>query len=190
MLLDATRQCIIEHGLAGTTSRLITSKAGVNLAAITYHFGSKDDLIASALLDGLRTWLQPALDLFSGDGDATTRSIAGIQQLMVTYDTHRPMAPAYLEAFTHAMQSEPLRTGIIALWDELRVHLVSDMGRMRAAGSLPEWVDIEAMATLFIAVANGLVLHVTIDADGPPIGVLAAQFAALLIAARSPGEPS
>ena len=33
------------HGFGGTSMRLLTSKAGVNLAAVNYHFGSKDALI-------------------------------------------------------------------------------------------------------------------------------------------------
>ena len=33
------------HGFEGTSMRLLTSKAGVNLAAVNYHFGSKDALI-------------------------------------------------------------------------------------------------------------------------------------------------
>ena len=33
------------HGFEGTSMRLLTSKAEVNLAAVNYHFGSKDALI-------------------------------------------------------------------------------------------------------------------------------------------------
>jgi hypothetical protein len=41
------------------------------------------------------------------------------------------------------------------------------------------------MAAVIVAVANGIVLQVTVDPDGPPIEALAAQFAALLLAART-----
>ncbi len=44
------------------------------------------------------------------------------------------------------------------------------------------------MAAVFIAVANGFVLQVTVDPDGPPLAALAAQFAALLLAARPSQE--
>ena len=53
-LLSATRRCIGRRGLAATTSREITAEADANLAAITYHFGSKDDLVTEALLEGIR----------------------------------------------------------------------------------------------------------------------------------------
>ena len=44
-ILDAAEELFMRHGFEGTSMRLLTSKAGVNLAAVNYHFGSKDALI-------------------------------------------------------------------------------------------------------------------------------------------------
>ena len=44
-ILRAAELLFIEHGFEATTLRQITGKAGVNLAAVNYHFGSKDSLI-------------------------------------------------------------------------------------------------------------------------------------------------
>lgn len=44
-ILDTAEVLFADKGFAETSVRLITSKAGVNLAAINYHFGSKKDLI-------------------------------------------------------------------------------------------------------------------------------------------------
>lgn len=44
-ILDAAEALFVEHGLDGTSMRMITTRAGVNLAAINYHFGSKESLI-------------------------------------------------------------------------------------------------------------------------------------------------
>lgn len=183
-LLAAARRCVAEHGLAATTSRMITSEADANLAAITYHFGSKDALVSEALLTGVREWLAPALTTLAAGGDPAARSLAGIQQLLAGYQAHRDLAPALLEALVHAPRSPELRTGILALWDDLRTGLAHDMTEMVARGELPGWVDPDVMATLFIALAQGLVLQVTVDPDGPDITTLAAQFATLLLAAR------
>ena len=49
-LLRATRRCIASKGLAGTTSREIAAMASVNLAAITYHFGSREGLLTAILV--------------------------------------------------------------------------------------------------------------------------------------------
>jgi hypothetical protein len=41
------------------------------------------------------------------------------------------------------------------------------------------------MSALLVAVANGLVLQVTVDPDGPGLPDMAGQFGALLLAARA-----
>ena len=44
-ILDAAERLFAERGFSETSLRTITTAAGVNLAAVNYHFGSKKDLI-------------------------------------------------------------------------------------------------------------------------------------------------
>ena len=44
-ILDAAELLFTEHGFDATTLRQITGAAAVNLAAVNYHFGSKEELI-------------------------------------------------------------------------------------------------------------------------------------------------
>ena len=44
-ILDTAEVLFAQKGFAETSLRAITSKAGVNLAAVNYHFGSKEALI-------------------------------------------------------------------------------------------------------------------------------------------------
>ncbi|SMC29265.1 transcriptional regulator, TetR family [Andreprevotia lacus DSM 23236] len=43
-ILDAAEILFVEHGFDGTSMRLITQSAAVNIAAVNYYFGSKDGL--------------------------------------------------------------------------------------------------------------------------------------------------
>ena len=54
-LLAGARKVIIERGVAKATARDIAAAAGVSLAAIGYHFGSKERLLTEALTDALGT---------------------------------------------------------------------------------------------------------------------------------------
>jgi AcrR family transcriptional regulator len=183
-LVEAARRCIAAKGLASTTARDITSEADVNLAAITYHFGSKDQLVAEALLEALRTWLTPTLEVLSGSGDPAVRAQRGIQTLIATFNEHRDDAPAYLQALVEAPRMEPLHAGVVHLWTELRQLLAADIADMQQRGELAAWVDPDAMSSVLVAVANGLALQVTVDPDGPELEAMASQFGALLLSAR------
>ena len=44
-ILDVAERLFMECGYDGTSMRQITGEAGVNLAAVNYHFGSKESLI-------------------------------------------------------------------------------------------------------------------------------------------------
>jgi AcrR family transcriptional regulator len=48
-LLDVATELFAEHGYAGTSIRMITGAAGANLAAVTYHFGTKRALYGAVL---------------------------------------------------------------------------------------------------------------------------------------------
>ncbi len=183
-LLAATRRCIATKGLAATTSRDITSGAEANLASITYHFGSKDQLVASALLDALREWLAPTLDVLAAEGDPAARTLVAIRTLTETFEQHRDEAPVYLEALVQAPRIEALQVGLTELWSELRRLLSDHMTQMQTAGELATWVRPDAMASVLIAVANGLVTQAIIDPNGPTMPAMTSQFGALLLAAR------
>src|ERR1035441_1007224 len=49
-ILDAAERLIGEQGYAATSLRHIIAEAGVNLAAVHYHFGSKEDLLDAVVL--------------------------------------------------------------------------------------------------------------------------------------------
>lgn len=48
-ILDAAEELFSEGGFSATSIRAITTRAGVNLAALNYHFGTKDGVIDAVL---------------------------------------------------------------------------------------------------------------------------------------------
>ncbi len=48
-ILDVAERLFAEHGFTSTTLRDITAEAGVNLAAVNYHFHSKEALLSAVL---------------------------------------------------------------------------------------------------------------------------------------------
>ena len=44
-ILGAAEELFAQHGFAGTSLREVTGRADVNIAAVNYHFGSKENLV-------------------------------------------------------------------------------------------------------------------------------------------------
>src|SRR5688500_18587911 len=88
-ILDAAEELFMQHGFEGTSMRLLTASAGVNLAAVNYHFGSKHALIEAVF----RRRLDPM-------------NIARISALDELERENRPLTP---EAIIRAFVAPSLR---------------------------------------------------------------------------------
>lgn len=80
-ILAAAQALFAEKGFAGTSLRMITSAAAVNLGAVNYHFVSKDALIAASLnccmepLNSKRLALLDQLEAAAGDAAVAVEDI-------------------------------------------------------------------------------------------------------------------
>src|SRR6478672_11783859 len=64
-ILDAAEALFMEHGFEATSLRALTAAAGVNLAAVNYHFGSKEELFQTVLTRRLDPMNQQRLALLT-----------------------------------------------------------------------------------------------------------------------------
>jgi AcrR family transcriptional regulator len=56
-LMAAAKTCLREKGFMRTTARDLASASGVSLAAIGYHFGSKEALLCEAMIEATGEWV-------------------------------------------------------------------------------------------------------------------------------------
>lgn len=76
-LLTAAVEVVGERGVAGTTHRAVTERAGVPLATASYYFSSIDELIAEALAAFVK---QRAEEIGLPDGQTGERSPAEVAE--------------------------------------------------------------------------------------------------------------
>jgi AcrR family transcriptional regulator len=55
-LLEGAKRCLLEKGYRATTARDIAAASGVSLAAIGYHYGSKEALMNRAVYEAVGEW--------------------------------------------------------------------------------------------------------------------------------------
>ncbi len=61
-LLDATIECLVSYGYAGTTTPRVAELAGVTRGAQIHHFPSKEDLVVAAIAHLAQQRAQAAID--------------------------------------------------------------------------------------------------------------------------------
>ena len=102
-ILDAAEQLFAEHGFSETSLRSITSRAGVNLAAVNYHFGSKKTLIQAVFTRFLAPFiirLSGALETVEADQrapDAEAILHLLVDQIMAVEARHQNELPMSMQ---------------------------------------------------------------------------------------------
>lgn len=112
-LLEATIQCLVDAGFAGTSTTLVSKIAGVSRGAQLHHFPTKNDLVVAAvrhLYDQRAAEFEAARrDLPVGEG--RTRAVLGALAEYVT----SPFFTAALELWVAARSDEQLLAAVAPL---------------------------------------------------------------------------
>ncbi|UOE43586.1 TetR/AcrR family transcriptional regulator [Agromyces larvae] len=166
-LLAGARRVILERGVAKATARDIAAEAGVSLAAIGYHFGSKDRLVTEALVEALGSGIgddiealvldsrdQPVLDGFADMWNRMPQVFADHREALVASieNTLRVLRDPDPDAGRHLR--EAVAAGHLGMAENLGA----------AHPELPD-AQIEAIAYLSFVLVQGLGLLWLIDPD-------------------------
>jgi AcrR family transcriptional regulator len=81
-LLAGAKRCLIEKGYARTTARDIAAASGVSLAAIGYHFGSKDALMNQAIYEFVGEWADEVERALGAEGALDTEPLQRFESVM------------------------------------------------------------------------------------------------------------
>ncbi len=80
-ILNAAERCFAQNGFDGVSLRTITEVAGVDLALVNYHFGSKDNLLREVIARRAKVVHEDrvrALEMARHEADASSPSIEAI----------------------------------------------------------------------------------------------------------------
>ena len=94
-LVAAGRELFAAHGYRGASIRAITTKAGANLGAVTYHFGSKEGLYGTVLASVMEPFRDHLLDV-AGEPGAPLERIERLVRAFFAYLQEHPELPALI----------------------------------------------------------------------------------------------
>jgi len=112
-LLEATVECLVEHGWSATSTTLVSRRAGVSRGAQLHHFPTKNDLVLAAV-DHLATVRQDemvASTVRLPTGPGRTRAVLEVLAELFT----GPLFVAAVELWVAARSDEALRIAVTDL---------------------------------------------------------------------------
>ncbi|WP_342395236.1 TetR/AcrR family transcriptional regulator [Nocardioides sp. T2.26MG-1] len=109
-LLEATVECLVERGFAGTSTTLVSERAGVSRGAQLHHFPTKNDLVVAAVehLTEMRAAELAAAAAALPTGRRRTRAVL---QMLGDHFTG-PVFTAALELWVAARTDEALMSAV------------------------------------------------------------------------------
>jgi DNA-binding transcriptional regulator YbjK len=154
-ILEATVRILVRGGLAGATHRAVAREADVPLAATTYYFSSKEELLGEALAtmveDEITRLGQRAAEM--GEGLSSPGDSAAALAEVLFPDADAALAllakfEVYLEAARRPELREPA-----AHWQDA----LADLATMTLAAGGAR--DPERLAPVVIAGIDGIIIH-------------------------------
>jgi AcrR family transcriptional regulator len=165
-LLEGAKKCLVELGYNRTTARDIVKASNTNLASIGYHFGSKDALLAQAMMELVEEWGEKFARAAAEGGAKTSEAKfrATWKQILMLFETDRPVMLASADIAMEAARSDELKAVFTAAWPDARASLPDDF-------LLPGSVDAKtrtAVGGLLLALISGMTVQYLIDSKGAP----------------------
>jgi AcrR family transcriptional regulator len=109
-LLDATIECLVTYGYAGTTTPRVAERAGVTRGAQIHHFRSKEDLVVAAIEHLAQQRVQAAMREF-GRVQASSDPVSTVLEFL--WEAHQgPMFVATVELWVAARTDDVLAAHI------------------------------------------------------------------------------
>jgi AcrR family transcriptional regulator len=168
-LLEAAKRCLYEKGYARTTARDIAAASGVSLAAIGYHFGSKDALLNAARIQAIEEWNDELGRALAADPDPDATPIERFEaiwtHILELFAAHRPLWMASFEMLAQLDQAPEVREAVAAAQQRARLGLASLFHHLDPTlDGRSAW----AVGSFHLALLPGVMAQWLIDPDHAP----------------------
>ncbi|MFJ9946743.1 TetR/AcrR family transcriptional regulator [Kitasatospora sp. NPDC091207] len=170
-LLAGAKRCLYEKGYGRTTARDIATASGVSLAAIGYHFGSKEALLNAALIEATGEWgaalgavVARANELADGPEERFVAVWEGVKE---TFVEHRGLWAAQFEAMVQAERAPELAAALTAAQKGGRLGLAA---LFQGLTEVPDTEDELARGMFYQALLVGLAAQWLASPEMAPTG--------------------
>ncbi len=168
-LLETAKRLVARRGYAGTSVRDLVSGSRTNLAAVSYHYGSKEALLNAAIAEMCLEWTDRATRAARGEPDTgpLARMLRSLRALLEEFPENEQLFVAFLEGLLQARRSNELLGHIAGHYAEQRRRLGQLLASGRGEHEIPART-VDVIASLMIALADGLLLQLIVNPSAAP----------------------
>jgi AcrR family transcriptional regulator len=170
-LLAAAKRCLYEKGYARTTARDIATASGVSLAAIGYHFGSKDALLNQARIQAIEEWTDELGRALAADTDPDATPMERFEavwtRMIELFAAHRPLWAASFEMLGQLDHAPEVRAAVADAQEQARLGLAALFHPLDPTlDERSTW----AVGSFYLALLPGVMAQWLIDPEHAPSG--------------------
>ena len=166
-LLEGAKRCLLEKGYSKTTARDIADAAGVSLAAIGYHYGSKESLLEQAFMAAMEDWFDDEKqELHEEPSSGSIEQFqAFFAEVIATFPEQRPLMRLNMEMGLEAENNPALATFMSAAVQFGREGLAENLGGLdpKRDGELAQQVG-----AFYSVLMTGIIAHYLADRERFP----------------------
>jgi AcrR family transcriptional regulator len=188
-LLAAAKRCLYEKGYARTTARDIAAASGVSLAAIGYHFGSKDALLNAARIEAIGEWWEELGRALAADPDPDASPMERFEaiwtRVVESFAAQRPLWTASFELLSQVDQAPEVRAAVAQAQERARLGLAALFHHLDPTlDEKKAWV----VGSFYLALLPGVMAQWLIDPEHAPSGRDLAEALRTIVADVSSGQ--
>lgn len=157
-----------EAGSANITARDLVEASGTNLGSIGYHFGSKQALLDEAATAVFQEWAATVTKTLTRDPEATPAETlaSSLRRILDDFETLRPYFVGFIELASRSSRSETIREQLAVHYGKQRTEVAAMISE--SIGEDFADADAVALASVLMAISDGLMLQSLIDPDDVP----------------------
>ena len=168
-LMAAAKRCLREKGFTRTTARDLAAASGVSLAAIGYHFGSKEALLSQAMIEATAEWVHELEAALASELDPEAPMAERFEtiwtRILEVAATHRQLWAANFEVSPYIDSMPEVREVMAAAQEKAREGLAE---LFQGAGRLADPTADRAVGAFHYALMTGVLAQWLIDPDQAP----------------------
>ena len=160
-ILEAAMRCFSDSGFHSASMQQICAAASMSPGGVYRYFASKDEIIG-AIFERVHARNSQYFERMVSEG-ATLEAFAEVGFSCLRDLTSGPECGLFCEVFAEAKRNPQMRVAFEAKYFQAHDMLRTAIARLQDNGEVDGSLDVGAVATLLMAIGDGLIIRMRVD---------------------------